>query len=112
MTSKPKSRRGSKQKAYIEWVMKILKLPYVKEYKFLEHRKFKFDFAIPDKMIAVEYEGVTSDKSRHTEIPGYTRDATKYNLAVIAGWRVLRYTALNVTEFEDDLKELLNASAS
>jgi hypothetical protein len=80
---------------------------YVREHKFLENRRFKFDWAIPNLKIAIEYEGVISDKSRHTTINGYSGDCVKYNLAATQGWRVLRYTALNYQNFEDDLKKIL-----
>lgn len=79
----------------IEMALKSLKIHYTKEYKFLENRKFKFDFAIPEKKIAIEYEGLMSAKSRHTSVIGYTNDCEKYNLAVLNGWRVLRFTALS-----------------
>jgi hypothetical protein len=36
------------------------------EYYFAKPRKFRFDWAIPDKMVAIEYEGLFSKKSRHT----------------------------------------------
>lgn len=80
---------------------------YIEELQFDNIRKFRFDWAIPDKMIAIEYEGVFSKKSRHTTITGYTNDCTKYNLALRNGWRVLRYTAKNYHMLEDDLKNLI-----
>ena len=46
--------------------------------------------------IGIEYEGIMSDQSRHTNIVGYTGDADKYNLAANMGWVVLRFTAINV----------------
>lgn len=33
-------------------------------------------------------------------------DCVKYNLAQIEGWKVLRYTALNVIQIETDLEKL------
>ncbi len=85
-----------------------LEIKYKSEYKFSETRKFRFDWAIIDKKIAVEYEGIyNAAKSRHTTVGGYTTDSTKYNLAVIEGWKVLRYTAKNYTNIYDDLEKLL-----
>ena len=46
--------------------------------------------AIPGKKIAIEYEGIVADKSRHTNIKGYTEDSNKYNEAQKLGWKVLR----------------------
>lgn len=81
---------------------------YVEELQFHDVRKFRFDWAIPDLKIAIEYEGLMSKKSGHTTIGGYTSDCTKYNLAQISGWKVLRYTAKNYRDLENDLKKILN----
>lgn len=78
----------------------------VEEYRFHPTRRFRFDAAIPDKMIAIEYEGISGAKSRHTTLTGYTKDCEKYNLAALMGWRVLRYTALNYSQLWDDLKQI------
>lgn len=75
------------------------------EYRFDEKRKYRFDFAITALKIAVEYEGLMSDKSGHTTVTGYTKDTDKYNLAQSLGWRVIRLTALNYTNL---LRELNN----
>lgn len=82
-------------------------LYFIQEYKFLENRRFKFDYAIPYLKVGIEYEGVISSKSRHTTISGYTKDCEKYNLAAINGWRVLRYTALNYKDLAIDLKAII-----
>ena len=80
---------------------------YETEYKFDEVRKFRFDWCIPELMIAIEYEGVFSAKSRHTTVAGFSEDCRKYNLAIANGWRVLRYTALNYLELYTDLEKIL-----
>ena len=110
---------GSKEcpgKRGIDFIRKVLYdrgIIYTTERQFLPDRKFKFDIAferlihtIPTKVIkiAVEYEGVFSEKSRHTSVTGYSRDSTKYNLAAINGWIVLRYTAMTYKNFEKELK--------
>lgn len=82
-------------------------VPFVTEHKFHPVRRFRFDIALPDKMLAIEYEGVMSSKSRHTTVTGYSKDATKYNLAQLAGWTVLRYTVMNYKDFENDIKQYL-----
>lgn len=92
----------------IERVLRAARIPFVNEYKFSESRKFRFDIAILDMKVGIEYEGLMSAKSRHTTMTGFTNDASKYNLAQIEGWKVLRYTALNYKQFVDDLKLLLS----
>lgn len=76
------------------------------EYRFHPVRRFRFDFAIPKLKIAIEYEGIMSAKSRHSSVKGYTKDCEKYNLAVVEGWRVLRYTALNISQLPDDINAM------
>jgi len=92
----------------IEMILKNLGVQYVKELKFSEKRRFRFDFAIPFYRIGIEFDGIISTKSRHTSITGFSRDCEKTNLATIEGWKVLRYTALNYGNLEQDLKQLLS----
>lgn len=109
MTAKHKK---SLEKDTIKTVLWVLKrensIPdYVEEFQFHPIRKFRFDWAIPSIKIAIEYEGLMSEKSGHTTISGYTKDCEKYNLACVCGWKVLRYTAKNYTNIENDLKKIL-----
>lgn len=75
------------------------------EFYFAKPRQYRFDFCIKSLMIGIEYEGLFSEKSRHTTAKGYTGDADKYNLAQQLGYTVYRYTALN---YENVLKQLNN----
>lgn len=63
------------------------------EYRFAPRRRFRFDFAWPDYMAAVEIEGGTWSGGRHTRGAGYEADCIKYNIATLKGWRVLRFTS-------------------
>ena len=66
------------------------------EYKFLDKRRFRFDFAWPERMIAIEIEGGIWITGRHTRGAGYSRDMEKYNLAGLHGWGVYRFTPQDV----------------
>lgn len=92
---------------FIKNHLTLLNIDFVTELVFSKKRKFRFDIAIPSLMISAEYEGIQSKKSRHTSLTGYTKDTTKYNLAQVEGWIVLRYTALNYLEFKKDLKKAM-----
>lgn len=94
-------------KLHIISVLERSGLRFKEEYQFDEVRKFRFDWAIEEYRIAIEYEGIFSEKSGHTTISGYTKDITKYNLATKLGWQILRYTADNYLEIENDLKLLI-----
>ena len=63
-----------------------------RQYKFSPSRRWKFDFCWPDKMLAVEVDGGTWTGGRHTRGAGFQADCEKLNAAVIAGFRVLRFT--------------------
>lgn len=79
------------------------------EFKFSDTRDFRFDWFIEELALGLEYEGVMSEKSRHTTPIGYSNDAGKYNLAQQLGYKVLRYTVLNYRSIISDLeKELQN----
>lgn len=70
----------------------------IAEYQFNKpYTKHRFDFAWPCPVrVAVEMEGGLFQKSRHRTGKGYHNDCTKYNLAIVLGWRVLRYTVLHL----------------
>ena len=78
----------------------------VAEHRFHERRRWEFDFAAPDLMLAFEYEGGIFSHQGHTRPDRYRSDMEKYNEAALAGWLVLRFgpdetrtgTALNWIE--------------
>jgi hypothetical protein len=75
----------------------------------VQGRRWRFDMTIPELKIAIEYEGINSKKSRHTSAVGYTGDTEKYNEATIQGWRILRYTAINIDRAWKDIQRLITA---
>jgi len=89
-------------------ILHAMGIAYELEYRFHDLRKFRFDIAILDFKVGIEYEGLMSEKSRHTTIDGFTMDCIKYNLAQLNGWKVLRYTAKNYTGFGSDIHTILN----
>lgn len=102
-----KSKQGDKAKAEIELMLKLFGKPFEKEVIFHPERKWRFDFAIPSMMIAIEFEGIMSEKSRHTTVTGFSGDCTKYNEAAKLGWTVLRYTVLTYKNLSSDLHDIL-----
>ncbi len=71
-----------------------------REYRFAPPRRWRFDFAWPDLLIALEVEGGTRTGGRHVRGDGYEKDCEKYNEAAIRGWRILRVTASQVRSGE------------
>jgi|ERR1035437_254454 very-short-patch-repair endonuclease len=90
----------------------------VKEYMFHDKRKWRFDYAIPDKKLAIEVDGarfktrtytdksgrlITTKGGRHNSGKGYEDDCEKKNHAAMLGWRVLVVfpeTLFNLKTFE------------
>lgn len=92
--------------SHIKEILNKQNINFVEEHKFAPKRKFRFDLYLTDLNVGIEYEGLMSEKSRHTTIEGYSKDAEKYNLATCLGIKVLRYTALNFDQFENDLDKI------
>ena len=61
------------------------------EFRFCD-RRWRFDYAWPDRKIALELEGGTWVGGRHTRGAGYRNDCRKYNRAAVLGWIVIRAT--------------------
>ena len=78
---------GTEEKKYSTLGLGLWK----EEYVFLKGRRFRFDFAWPKHMIAVEIEGGTWVQGRHVTGAGFAKDCEKYNLATLEGWSVYRF---------------------
>lgn len=110
-------REASKGEATFAFQCRALKLPApIPEYRFDQTRKWRFDFAWPDMLIAVEIEGglfgtskkkrmlpgvvdqsmQTQQGGRHTRGAGYQADLDKYNAATLANWAVYRFSTADV----------------
>lgn len=104
-TPKKTQAKEAKQLTQIKLWIAALGHQYTTEHRFHPVRRFRFDIALPDHKLAIEYEGINSSKSRHTSLTGFSRDTEKYNLAQLMGWTVLRYTTLN---YHDVLRDVPN----
>lgn len=82
----------------------------IPEYRFHPERRWRFDFAWPDHLVALEVEGGVWSGGRHTRPRGFLADIEKYNAATTLGWRVLRTTpeALYSTRTLGLIKQALN----
>jgi hypothetical protein len=97
--------------------LKLLRVPEPqREYRFDPNRLWRFDFAWPALRLAAECEGGTFPRKRwrkvgdqllrveeqgaHVRGAHFQSDAEKYNAAVLAGWRVLRFTRKMIDSWE------------
>ena len=84
-----------------------------REFVFAAPRRWRFDFAWPDRLVAVEIEGAVFVQGRHTRGAGFVKDCEKYNTATVAGWRPYRVPGPwlrdpeRMRQVRDDLRVLL-----
>lgn len=65
---------------------------WTSQYQFHPTRQWRFDFAWPKPMVAVEMQGGVWSGGAHTRGGGYTKDCERMNEAVALGWRVFYLT--------------------
>ena len=63
-----------------------------RELVFAPPRKWRMDFAWPDRKVAVEVDGGTWIGGRHSTGAGLDKDYEKHNAAALLGWTVLRFS--------------------
>lgn len=78
----------------------------IQEYRFHPERAWRFDFAHPPSMTAVEVEGGVYSNGRHVRGKGFEEDCLKYSEAALMGWAVVRLTA---DQIQPDIVERLIA---
>ena len=98
----PKPTRAHRQIIGLKLILRSLGLDFVEEYRFHETRMWRFDLAVPALKLAIEYQGHgttgrTGHVGGHASVVGMAKDCEKDFAAVMAGWRVLKFTALHFT---------------
>ena len=82
----------------------------VQEFAFAApQRKWRADWAWPDRLVLMEIEGAVWVRGRHTRGAGYEKDMEKHNAGQLLGYRLLRYSTgqLRGEQWLADLKRLL-----
>lgn len=92
-TAKPKPRRVSEGEEMFALQVLAACLPEPeREFRFHATRRWRADFAFPERMLLVEIDGSVWARGRHNTGAGYTKDCEKLNAAALLGYRVLRFT--------------------
>lgn len=80
-----------------------------REFRFHPTRRWRFDYAWPDRKVAVEIEGGIWTGGAHVRGAHFLSDAEKYNTATSIGWRVFRFTPTQLKngEAQHFMKEVL-----
>lgn len=74
--------------------------PPEREYRLALDRKWRLDFAWPEQKVALEVEGGIWTQGRHSRGAGMTEDMSKYNRAIVLGWRVFRVAESHIDSGE------------
>ena len=87
----------SKLEDLFEWQLRVTGCPeHVREYRFDAVRRWRFDFAWPERLFAVEIDGGEYVQGRHMRSAGARADNVKMNTAAAQGWTVHRWTGSQV----------------
>jgi hypothetical protein len=101
----------SELEAALLFQIKVIGLPPPEqEFRFHPVRRWRFDGAYPDKLLAYEIHGGVWTGGRHVRGNGFTKDCEKYTEAAKLGWRILHFTAKHVNSGEavGAIEEALN----
>lgn len=92
--TEPKAKRD-----FASWLERVSPDPIFTEHQFHPTRKWRFDFCIPQLMLAFEYDGLMQHgrNQGHASIGGILRDSEKLNEAQSLGWVVVRVNAKTVS---------------
>jgi very-short-patch-repair endonuclease len=93
----PGKRRRMSPAEELEAQMRAAGLPaWTPEHRFHPTRRWRLDYAWPERLLAVEVHGGVWADGRHTRGAGFTGDREKMNEAALLGWRVLEVTTDHV----------------
>ena len=96
----PGRKRSSLEQTFCDQAQRLRLPAWVEEHQFAVSigRRWRFDFAWPDRMLAVEIDGGAFSGGRHTRGAGFSEDCRKLNAATLLGWRVLRFTGADLDD--------------
>jgi hypothetical protein len=93
----PGKRRRMSPTEELEVQMQAAGVPaWTPEHRFHATRRWRLDYAWPERLVAVEVHGGTWADGRHTRGAGFASDREKMNTALLVGWRVLEVTTDHV----------------
>lgn len=73
--------------------------PFTREHRFHPTRKWRLDFAWPERKVSIELQGGQWTRGAHLRGKQYQSDCEKLNEAQLLGWIVLWFTTDDVTKY-------------
>jgi very-short-patch-repair endonuclease len=86
--------QAHERRCFVE-ILKACGEDVIPEFKFNVKRRWRFDYVILGRMVAIEIEGLNG---RHQRTGGFLKDMEKYNEACVAGYRVFRFTTRQIAD--------------
>ena len=90
----------SKGEEALAMMLRAYGVEFEREYRFAPPRRWRADFAVPDRRLLIEVQGGHWVDGRHNRGDGYAKDLERQNAAQLAGWMVLQYTTDQVVSGE------------
>lgn len=85
-----KAEKAAKIRATFEALCREYSVPIpIAEYRFHPDRKWRWDYAWPEHLVALEVDGGIWISGKHGRGGGITKDHEKRNAGTILGWRLL-----------------------
>ena len=95
----------------LAWLLQAQGIPFTRQYRAIQGRRWRWDFAWPEARLLGEVQGgIWKPHTGHTSGTGLTRDYEKHNAATLAGWRVLYVTGKMIAD-GSALRMILEAGA-
>lgn len=69
-----------------------------REFRFAPPRRWRFDYAWRQALVAVEIDGGVWTRGRHVRGAGFLKDCEKMNHAALDGWCVFRFTPQQIED--------------
>lgn len=82
------------------WVSRYPEIDLHSEYHFAKPRRYRFDFCNIEARIAIECQGGTYSRGRHTRGSALAKEYEKLNLAAQLGWRIFFLDTNMVNDLE------------
>ena len=92
------SKSTLEEKFLVKWNKIYPDIKLLREYKLLENRRFRGDFAHLESKTVIEIQGGIWIRGRHNRATGYTKDCERSLLLVADGWKVIYLVESMFTE--------------
>ena len=79
------------ERAFDVWLQHEAMASWEREYRFAPARRWRIDFAWPEKKVGIEIDGLLWGRpGGHQTVKGIIAASEKHEALMVAGWRILR----------------------